>query len=81
MYSTKLFHLIYYKFIVCGIFFSKCVGTMATTWKSVREVRALSVALVSIDQETIQALAETHQENINDLIVAKMKVDILKAKQ
>lgn len=54
---------------------------MATTWKSVREVRALSVALVSIDQETIQALAETHQEDINDLIVAKMKVDILKAKQ
>lgn len=62
-------------------FFSKCVGAMATTWKSVREVRALSVALVSIDQETIQALAETHQEDINDLIVAKMKVDILKAKQ
>lgn len=54
---------------------------MATTWKSVREVRALSVALVSIDQETIQALAETHQEDIDDLIVAKMKVDILKAKQ
>lgn len=54
---------------------------MATTWKSVREVRALSVALVSIDHETIQALAETHQEDINDLIVAKMKVDILKVKQ